>query len=79
MKTVNIHQAKTNLSRLLAEVAEGEDVVIAKSGKPVARLIPFKPARQPRVPGSMKGKIWISEDFDAPLPPEMARAFGVDE
>ncbi|MSP88970.1 MAG: type II toxin-antitoxin system Phd/YefM family antitoxin [Alphaproteobacteria bacterium] len=79
MKTVNIHQAKTHLSRLLEQVAEGEDVVIAKSGKPVARLIPFKPARKPRVPGSMKGKIWISEDFDAPLPPEMARAFGMDE
>jgi prevent-host-death family protein len=79
MKTVNIHQAKTHLSRLLEEVAAGEDVVIAKSGKPVARLVPFKPALKPRVPGSMKGKIWISEDFDAPLPPEMARAFGMDE
>ena len=78
MKIVNIHEAKTHLSRLLEDVAGGEDVIIAKSGKPVARLIPFRPALEPRVPGSMKGKIWIADDFDAPLPPEILREFGID-
>lgn len=76
MKTVNIHQAKTHLSRLLAEVAEGEDVVIAKSGKPIVRLIPFKADEEPRRPGTMK--IWIADDFDAPLPPDMLREWGID-
>ncbi|MBM3599093.1 MAG: type II toxin-antitoxin system Phd/YefM family antitoxin [Alphaproteobacteria bacterium] len=76
MKTVNVHHAKTHLSRLLEQVAAGEDVVIAKSGKPVARLIPFKPSEEPRRPGSMK--IWIADDFDAPLPADMLREFGID-
>ena len=76
MKTVNIHHAKTHLSRLLDQVAAGEDVVIAKSGKPIARLIPFEPSGEPRRPGSMK--IWIADDFDAPLPPDMLREFGID-
>ena len=78
MKTVNIHQAKKHLSRLLEQVAAGEDVVIAKSGWPVARLIPFKETDEPRQPGSMKGEIWIADDFDAPLPPEVLRQFGID-
>lgn len=79
MKTVNIHQAKTHLSRLVDEAAGGEEIVIARAGKPVARLVAL-PAEQPRrKPGSMKGKIWISEDFDAPLPPDIARAFGIDD
>jgi prevent-host-death family protein len=59
MRLVNIHTAKTHLSRLLSEVAAGEEVVIAKAGKPVARLLPFEPRRQPRKAGLMKGKIWI--------------------
>ena len=74
MKTVNVHQAKTHLSRLLEQVAAGEDVVIAKSGKPVARLVPYRASGRRPPPGSMKGKIRISDDFDAPLPPDMARA-----
>jgi prevent-host-death family protein len=72
---VNIHSAKTHLSRLLAEVAAGEEVVIAKAGKPVARLVPFEPRREPRRPGLLKGQIWISEDFEDPLPEEIMAAF----
>ena len=79
MKQVNIHEAKTHLSRLLAEVASGEEVVIAKAGKPVARLVAIETKKKPRVPGALKGKIWISPDFDAPLPDDIAEAFGAKE
>ena len=75
MRTVNIHAAKTHLSRLLNEVAAGEEIVIAKAGKPVARLVPFEPRREPRRPGLMKGKIRIADDFDDPLPEEIMAAF----
>jgi prevent-host-death family protein len=75
MRMVNLHSAKTHLSRLLAEVAAGEEVVIAKAGKPVARLVPFEPRREPRRPGLLKGQIWISEDFEDPLPEEIMAAF----
>ncbi|MGH6896759.1 MAG: type II toxin-antitoxin system Phd/YefM family antitoxin [Geminicoccaceae bacterium] len=75
MRTVNIHAAKTHLSRLVNEVAAGEEIVIAKAGKPVARLLPFEPRREPRRPGLMKGKIWIADDFDEPLPEEIMAAF----
>jgi prevent-host-death family protein len=75
MRMVNIHSAKTHLSRLVAEVAAGEEIVIAKAGKPVARLLPFEPRREPRKPGLMKGKIWIADDFDEPLPEEIMAAF----
>lgn len=67
MTTVNIHQAKTNLSKLLDIVLHGEEVIIAKAGKPVARLIPILEAVPERVPGALKGKIKISKDFDSPL------------
>lgn len=77
MKTVNIHQAKTHLSRLVEEVAEGEEIIIAKAGKPRARLVPFRPQAQPRKLGSMKGKIKIPDNWDDPLPDEILRAFGV--
>jgi prevent-host-death family protein len=77
MKTVNMHQAKTHLSRLVEEAAEGTEIIIAKAGKPRARLIACAPARKPRVLGRSKGKIWISDDFDAPLPDEMLRAYGM--
>jgi prevent-host-death family protein len=75
MVDVNVHQAKTHLSRLLARVAAGEEVVISKAGKPVARLVPYTPAKGNRVAGSDTGKVWIAEDFDAPLPPELQRFF----
>jgi prevent-host-death family protein len=74
-RTVNVHEAKTHLSKLLAEVGRGEEIVIARAGKPVARLVPLEPRRAPRQPGSAKGQIWIADDFDAPLPDEILDAF----
>jgi len=73
--TVNVHEAKTQLSRLLLRVGQGEEVVIARDGKPVARLVPYvsQPAR--RVAGSARGQVWIAPDFDAPLPDEVLAAF----
>ena len=78
MTIYNIHAAKANFSRLLRKVSAGEEVIIARAGKPVARLVPLPGKGKPRVPGALKGKIRIHEDFDAPLPPEMARAFGIE-
>jgi prevent-host-death family protein len=77
-KMVNVHAAKTHLSRLLDEAAAGEDIVIARAGKPVARLIPFtdKPKKRGGF-GADKGKIWISDDFNE-LPDDLAIAFGID-
>jgi prevent-host-death family protein len=72
METVNVHEAKTHLSRILERVERGEEVVIARSGRPVARLVPI--AGKIREPGRLKGRITVSEDFDAPLPAEVAEA-----
>jgi prevent-host-death family protein len=66
MRIVNMLEAKTHLSRLVEEVERGEDIVIARAGTPVARLIPYVEERRPRVPGLLKGKIWMSDDFDEP-------------
>ena len=62
---INVYEAKTQLSKLLDRVLEGEEIVIGRAGKPVARLTPFLPERKPRVPGRLAGKIVIAEDFDA--------------
>ncbi|HEU4370601.1 MAG TPA: type II toxin-antitoxin system Phd/YefM family antitoxin [Methylomirabilota bacterium] len=75
MKTVNIHEAKTHLSRLLAEVAAGEEIVIAKAGKPVARIVPVAGQRPARVLGVDTGRVVINDDFDAPLPDEVLAGF----
>ncbi len=64
MIIANIFDAKTNLSRLIEAVLAGKDVVIAKAGKPVAKLISYKEKKKPRVPGKWTGKVWISDDFD---------------
>lgn len=72
---VNIHQAKTHFSKLIEKVMRGEEVVIAKGGRPVARLVPIQPAQQPRRPGSAKGRVTVAPDFDAPLPEELLRSF----
>jgi prevent-host-death family protein len=69
---VNIHEAKAHLSRLVERAAGGEEIVIARAGKPIARLVGLstnKTSRSPRQPGSMRGRIQIADDFDAPLPP----------
>ena len=67
-KPVNIFEAKTNLSKLVAKAEKGEDVIIARAGKPVVRLTQFESVKKPIRFGGLKGKIWIAEDFDAPLP-----------
>jgi prevent-host-death family protein len=63
--TVNIHQAKSTLSRLIARVEAGEEVVIARGGRPVARLVPYSGATTPRVGGQWRGRVRIGRDFDA--------------
>lgn len=68
MDPVNIHQAKTQLSQLLQVVEQGEEVVIARAGVPIARLVGWTaPARSVAAPGAMRGQIQLSDDFDAPL------------
>jgi prevent-host-death family protein len=74
MKQVNIHEAKTNLSRLVDEVTNGEEIVLAKAGRPVAKLVPIS-LRRPRQPGFLKGAIEIASDFDAPLPSDVLDTF----
>ena len=82
-KTVNIHTAKTTLSKLISEVEQGDEVVIARAGKPVAKLVAVKKKAKKaklkpmvdREPGFMKGQIWIGPNFDAPLPDEIMKAF----
>jgi prevent-host-death family protein len=69
MTIYNIHEAKTHFSKLLEQVLSGEEVVIAKAGKPIARVLPFvEDNNSPRVPGIDKGKVIIMPDFDEPLP-----------
>jgi prevent-host-death family protein len=72
---VNIHQAKTHLSRLLQRVAEGEEVVIARAGEPIARLVRIQPERTTRPLGMYKDSVVVADDFDAPLPPELLAQF----
>jgi len=74
----NISEAKAELSALIETVQHGNEVIIAKAGKPVARLIAFHGPAWPRTPGSMAGEIWIAPDFDT-LPDDMAEAFGIQE
>ena len=74
-QSVNVHDAKTHLSKLLERVQAGEEITIAKAGKPVAKLVPIVDASRPRVPGMDRGRIWISPDFDDPLPPDLQQYF----
>ncbi|MCB9876435.1 MAG: type II toxin-antitoxin system Phd/YefM family antitoxin [Planctomycetes bacterium] len=76
MTTVNIHEAKTHLSRLLERVAAGEEIVIARAGRPIARLVPWQEAAVVREGGEWRGLLHVSDDFDAPLPDDVARGFG---
>ena len=73
---MNLYEAKTNLSELVERAAAGEEIVIAKAGKPRARLVPIPETVPERRPGRARGKIRIADDFDAPLPDEVAKAFG---
>ncbi len=79
MRQVNIHEAKTHLSQLVEEAARGDEIIIAKAGKPVARLVAVNGHLTPRPRGLLKGKIWIAGDFDAPLPQELLQSFGDSE
>ena len=74
----NITQAKAELSSLIEQVQKGSEVILAKAGKPVARLIAFRGPAGPRTPGSMAGEIWIAPDFGS-LPEDMAGTFGMRE
>ena len=75
MTKVNIHQAKTQFSRLVELAARGEEIIIAKSGQPVARLVPYQAKGVVRKPGAMRGKIRIKKNFDEPLPKELVASF----
>lgn len=75
MATVNIHETKTNFSKLVDAAAKGEEIVIAKAGKPAARLVSLETLPAVRHFGALKGKIRIADDFDAPLPDEVLRTF----
>jgi prevent-host-death family protein len=74
----NISQAKAELSALIEKVTKGEEVILAKAGKPVAKLVAYRGTAGQRIPGSMQGEIWIAPDFDT-LPEDMAEAFGMRE
>ncbi len=75
MEIVNLYDAKTNLSRLVERAAAGEEIVIAKAGRPLARLVPLATRTAPRVLGLWADQVRIGDDFDDPLPEEIQRAF----
>lgn len=79
MKSVNVHEAKTHLSRLLAEVEQGEEIVISRAGRPIARLLPFEPRPAKREMGFDRGLFEIPEDFDAPIPDLETEFYGDDD
>jgi prevent-host-death family protein len=74
-KTVNLYEAKTQLSKLVDEAASGAEIIIAKSGKAKARLVPLEKTRRARKPGGWEGQIWVSDDFDEVLPPDVLAGF----
>ncbi|MBL8727893.1 MAG: type II toxin-antitoxin system Phd/YefM family antitoxin [Planctomycetes bacterium] len=74
MDSFNVHEAKTHFSRILARVQAGEEVIIARAGEPIARIVPIQVARA-RQPDTETGRLWVAPDFDAPLPHELLDAF----
>ena len=74
-KIYNLYEAKTELSRLVERAAAGEEIIIAKAGRPMARLVPVRRTRRRRKPGGWEGRVRIRGDFDAPLPPEVLAGF----
>lgn len=81
MKSVKIHEAKTHLSRLIADVEHGREseIVISRGGKPVARLLPFEPRPGKRQLGLDRGLVWMADDFNAPMPDFEADFYGDDD
>ncbi|MGV8894017.1 MAG: type II toxin-antitoxin system Phd/YefM family antitoxin [Burkholderiaceae bacterium] len=75
MQTMNIHEAKTQFSKLIEAVMNGEEVIIARAGKPVASLVAIQSKTSVRRAGALKGKITIADDFDAPLPDDVLTSF----
>ena len=75
MKIANIHEAKTQLSKLIESALAGEEIIIAKAGKPLVKLIPYQQDRQPRKPGGWEGKVTMAEDFDDELPESIQAYF----
>tara|TARA_B100000315_G_C14394502_1_gene503596 strand:- start:383 stop:619 length:237 start_codon:yes stop_codon:yes gene_type:complete len=73
---VNVSEAKAHFSNLLERVRQGEEIIVAKAGKPVARLLPLKGWAARRTPGSARGKFTMSDDFNAQLPDDLLDAFG---
>jgi prevent-host-death family protein len=78
MKTVNMHAAKAQLSSLVEEAAAGNEIIIAKAGKARARLVPLAQTARKRKPGRLKHLFTMHDNFDDPLPPDIAEAFGMD-
>lgn len=78
MEVANIHEAKSQLSKLVEQAMKGEEVIIAKAGTPMVRLVPIQPDDTPRVGGQWKGRVHIADDFDA-LPDDIAAAFGIEQ
>jgi len=85
-KTVDIQAADTDLAKLVEEAAAGNEIILEKAGEPIARIVPVLngktfPGEKKDIAstfGMLKGQVWISEDFDAPLPPEILRSFGIE-
>jgi prevent-host-death family protein len=77
MEITNIHEAKSQLSKLIDRALSGEEVIIAKAGTPVVRLVPIRPDESPRRGGQWKGRVRVAEDFDV-LPDDIAAAFGIE-
>jgi len=75
-KVVNVHEAKTHFSKLLVRLSQGEEIVIGRAGRPVARLVPFADRAGRREPGSARGQFTMMGNFDAPLPARLQRFFG---
>jgi prevent-host-death family protein len=76
-RMVNIHEAKTHLSRLVERAAAGEEIVVAKAGRPMAKLVPYEKPKEPRQLGGWEGRVWIADDFDEE-DPEITRLFEGD-
>jgi prevent-host-death family protein len=72
---VNLYEARTQLSRLVERAAAGEEIIIAKGGRPLARLVPLAPRKTPRRLGLRAAEVWVGPDFDDPLPEDLQRAF----
>ena len=75
MLVVNIHEAKTRFSKLIIQASKGEEIIIARAGKPVAKLVALEKPKKSRKPGSAKGQVTMSDDFDAPLPDDILESF----